>query len=64
MRRRRHRIDAADAHALQDGNLPSGSLQQVGGGQAGKAGADDNGVDVEVTVERRIAGNRLGVGPV
>jgi hypothetical protein len=49
---------------IEDGNPPSGSLQQVGGGQAGEAGADDDGVDVEVTVERRIAGNRLRVGPV
>ena len=35
--------------------LSSGSLEQVGGGQPGDAGADDNGVDVEVTVERWIA---------
>ncbi len=52
--RRRHRVDATGAAALEDGDTPSRTLEKVGRREPGDARADDYGVELETTVERRI----------
>ena len=52
VRRRQARVDAAAAPRDRSPRRAAGALQQVGGGQPGDAGADDDDVDGEVAVER------------
>jgi hypothetical protein len=64
VRSRVHRVDAAHPRPLDDGHRVAGAFQKIGGRQAGDAGADDYHIDVDITVEHRIARHRGRLDPV